>query len=62
MTNIYKKVFVLFLQLLMNKKEEQFIIDEFIDVRKDIDELVLLTKEEVVQVIQMSFIACRVDD
>ncbi len=46
----------------MNKKEEQFIIDEFIDVRKDIDELVLLTKEEVVQVIQMSFIACRVDD
>jgi hypothetical protein len=46
----------------MNKKEEQFIIDEFIDVRRNIDELVLQTKEDVVQVVQMSFIACRVDD
>lgn len=46
----------------MNNKEEKFIIDEFIDVRKNIDELVLQTKEEVMQILQMSFIACRVDD
>jgi hypothetical protein len=46
----------------MNNKEEKFIIDEFIDVRKNIDELILQTKEDVVQVVQMSFIACRVDD
>lgn len=62
LTNVYKKIFVLLLQLLMNKKEEQFIIDEFVDVRRNIDELVLQTKEDVVQVVQMSFIACRVDD
>lgn len=46
----------------MDKKEEQFIIDQFIDFRWDIDELVLQTKEEVVQIVQMVFIACRVDD
>ena len=46
----------------MNREEEQFIIDQFIDFRWDIDELVLQTKEDVVQIVQMSFIACRVDD
>ena len=46
----------------MNKKEEQLIIKEFIDVWTQSGELIINTKQELLEVVQMLFIAVRVDD